>query len=356
MMRILFLSGRETGYMRNRVLLAALRRDHEVHVLTGGGRGIVARTVSGLLRFLAHRRPYDLCVAGFYGQPLALALSVLQRRPVVLDAFVSTYDTLCADRQIFPPDSPPGRLAYWLDWWSGRRAAHLLTDTAAHARYFAETFGLPREKITPVYVGCDETLFFPREPAAESAGCEVFYYGSFLPLHGTEVILQAAELLRGRPDIAFTIGGAGPRFAAARRWVAARRLERVRLVGWIPLEHLPAHIARARLCLGGHFSTIPKAGRVIPTKTFQFLAMRKPTIVGDSPAIREICVPGEHVYAVPRGDPAALARAIEDLADDAGLRRRLAAAGYELFRQRLTTTAIADQLTALLTMVRCASA
>ncbi len=113
--RVLFLSGRETAYIRNRVLLAALRRHFQVTVLTIEPGGILTRSLRGILRWVASHPPYDVIIAGFYGQIIALILAILQHKPVILDAFVSTYETLCEDRRIFHPQSPPGRLAYWLD-------------------------------------------------------------------------------------------------------------------------------------------------------------------------------------------------------------------------------------------------
>lgn len=355
--RVLFLSGREISYMRNRVLLAALRLHHDVTVLTGNGHSIPTRIVIGLAQWLVRQPTYEVVLAGFYGQPIALALSVLQRKPVILDAYVSTYDTLCEDRALFCPHSLPGRLAYWLDWRSCQVASRVLTDTQAHAHYFAHQFGIPKIKLRPVYVGCDETLFYPcTDVSPPSHRCEVFSYSSFLPLHGTEVIVQAAALLRDRPDIRFTLGGDGVGLQAVRRMVDELKLDNVDLIGWIPTKHLPAYIARASICLGGHFSTIPKAARVIATKTFQFIAMRKPTIVGDNAATRELFVPGEHVYAVPMGDPTALAKAISELADDATLRNHIAAGGYALFQERLTTRIIAEQLASIVEEARCVSA
>lgn len=343
--RVLFISGREIGYIRNRVLLAALRIHFEVIVFTTGARSTVGRTISGLARFIARCPDYDVCFAGFYGQPIAIALSLLQRKPIVLDAYVSTYDTLCEDRRWFHPRSPVGRLAYWLDRHSCRVATHIITDTQAHAHYFTETFGVPRSKIAPVYVGCDEEIFYPRDEAPmASQRFEVFYYGAFLPLHGTEVIVQAAALLRDRPEIHFIIGGDGKHRATVRQMIADLSLTNVELVGWIPLEQLPEYIARASVCLGGHFSTVPKAARVISTKTFQFIAMRKPTIVADNPATREVFTSGEDVYTVPMGNPAALAEAIRILANDGALCRRIAVGGYRLFQQRLATSIVANQL------------
>ena len=342
---VLFISGREVDYIRNRVLLNALRRHFDVVVFTAGARSTTARIATGLTRFVAQRPHYDVCFVGFYGQPIAIALSRLQRKPIVCDAYVSTFDTLCEDRRWFAPRSVVGRLAYWLDRRCCQVVDRIVTDTQAHTRYFARTFGIPESKFTTIYVGCDETLFYPRDEApADPQRFEVFYYGAFLPLHGTDVIVQAAALLRDRPEIHFTLGGNGACRAQVQQVITNLALTNVDLVGWIPLEQLPAHIARASICLGGHFSTVPKAARVISTKTFQFIAMREATIVGDNPATREIFTPGEHVYTVPMGDPAALADAIRILATDEMLRHRIASAGHQLFQHRLATHTIAEQL------------
>lgn len=346
---VLFISGRETEYIRNRVLIAALGSHFDVSILTPNARSILGRTVIGLSRFASSRPSHDVCLAGFYGQPIAIGLSALQHQPIVFDAYVSTFDTLCQDRQWFAPRSPVGLLSRWLDRRSCEVAAQVLTDTEAQSRYFAAEFAVPSSKLTALYVGCDESLFFPRDEAAlASPGFEVFYYGAFLPLHGTEIIVQAAHLLRDRPKIHFTIGGHGPGYVAVRDMIESLHLTNVELVGWIPFEQLPEYIARASVCLGGHFSKVPKAARVISTKTFQFVAMQKPTVVGDNPATRELFTHGRDVYAVAMGDPEALADAIGTLAGDAELCHRIAAGGHTVFQQRLTTPRIADQLASVI--------
>jgi glycosyltransferase involved in cell wall biosynthesis len=283
-------------------------------------------------------------------------LAFFQRQPIILDAYVSTYDTLCEDRKSFHPRSLPGRLAYWLDQKSCQVASLVITDTYANARYFSHQFGIPGKKFRVVYVGCDESLFYPRpDISTPSSHCEIFYYGSFLPLHGTEVIIQAAALLRNRRDIHFTLGGDGPGFQSIKRMVRELNLNNVDLVGWIPMERLPFFIASASICLGGHFSTIPKASRVISTKTFQFIAMRKPTIVGDSAAMREVFVHKKHVYAVPMGNPTALADAIQTLVDNDDLRHYVAHGGYEIFQQQFATSVIAYRLVSAVKEILCMS-
>jgi glycosyltransferase involved in cell wall biosynthesis len=346
---VVFLSGREPGYIRNRVLLRALRQIAEVEVLTPERGGTVRRMALGLSRAAARRAVADVYFAGFYGQPLAIGLAALHKRPVLLDGYVSTYDTLCQDRYRFGAASPICRVARWVDHRGCQSAQVVLTDTVAYARFYADTFGIPLSKLVPVYVGCDERVFAPRtSPCEGRARTDVFYYGAFLPLHGTEVIIRAAAQLRHRRDVRFVIGGDGMRRKAVETLIEDLGLDNVEMLGWIPFDRLPDHIARATICLGGHFSTIAKAARVVSTKTFQFVAMHKPTIVGDNAATRELFTPDEHVVSVPMGDAHALAEAVSRLAGDSALRERVADGGYEVFRRRLTTEAIASQLDGLL--------
>lgn len=274
---------------------------------------------------------------------------------MLFDPFVSVYDTFCLDRQRFGPRSIPGRLAFALDQWSCRLADRILLDTQAHCDYFAQTFDLSPDKFAVAYVGCDETLFVPRPEPPPASTLKVFTYTSFLRLHGVEQILHAAQRLSDRDDIAFTIAGAGANLATMQRLARDLGLDNVAFPGWVPFDQLPARIAEADLCLGGHFSTVPKAARVISTKTFQFLAMRKPTIMADNPASREVFCHGEHVWMVPMGDAEMLAGAIRTLADDRALRDHIAAGGHEVFKQRFTTRAIADQLAPVLQEAACAS-
>ena len=63
----------------------------------------------------------------------------------------------------------------------------------------------------------------------------------------------------------------------------------VTYVEWLPQNELANVIAYSDLCLGGHFSAnVMKAKRTIPGKVYIFKAMKKPVILGDSEANREL--------------------------------------------------------------------
>ncbi len=348
-MRILYLYNRNPRYVRNQVLGRALRQSHDVVELSSATTNPLRSSLSiGWRAMAATRQTFDAVVIGFHGHLLVPWLRLWTQEPILFDPFVSIYDTFALDRRLFGPRSIPGHLAYALDLWSCRWADHLLFDTQAHRDYFVQTFDVPPAKTSVVYVGCDEAHFTPRPAPSASGTFDVYTYTSFLRLHGVEHILHAAKLLADRDDVRFTIAGAGARLAEMQRLARDLDLPNVRFPGWVDFDELPDRIAQADLCLGGHFSGVPKAGRVIATKTFQFLAMGRPTIVGDNAASREVLVHGQHAYLCPMADPAALAAAILTLRADADQRRRIAEGGLALYRRRFTVGATARALQAVL--------
>jgi glycosyltransferase involved in cell wall biosynthesis len=215
-------------------------------------------------------------------------------------------------------------------------------DTWEHARYFQDTFHLPREKIRSIYVGCDENLFSPI--AGQTQPGLVLFYGSFLPVHGVDTIIQAARQLSSDPKIHFKLIGNGLKTAEIMRAARQYRLENVEFLPSVPLSALPQLIAQASVCLGGHFSAVPKARRVIAGKTFQCLAMGKPTIVGANPANRELLTHGKTAWFCEMNDPPALAQAIHTLLDNPDLAADIGAAGRQVLLEKASFHLLKQQV------------
>jgi glycosyltransferase involved in cell wall biosynthesis len=318
-MRILYMTGREPAYPRNQYLLHALRHVAEVDVVLTSGPQAASLRRSLLVALAALPRlvfgHYDLVFVGFYGHLLMLPAGLLQRQPVLFDAFLSTYDTLIDDRQRFSAGSIPARLARGLDRESCFLADRVLLDTQTHINYFSTELNVPRQKMERVWVGSDESRFYPR-PDIEPAS-EVLFVGSFLPLQGADVILKAAELIQqSAPGIKFRFIGGGFQYVQAVRFAKEHALSNVFFDAPVPLIDLPVRIAGASICLGGHFGNSAKAGRVIAGKTFHSLAMGKATIVGDNPANHELLTHDYDACFCPMNDPVALAESIQLLSMD----------------------------------------
>jgi len=114
------------------------------------------------------------------------------------------------------------------------------------------------------------------------------FFGSFLPLHGVDVIIRAAKIVSETdPEIRFELVGSGQTHAEAQALVSELNAENVFFRSWCSLGDFPAMIARADICLG-IFGHTEKARRVVPHKVYQAMAMRKPVISARTPALEEI--------------------------------------------------------------------
>ena len=121
--------------------------------------------------------PYDLLVVGYLGhQDIFLArlldfstrrLKLGRRRPVVLIAFNSLYETLVQDRRLFSSRRPLSWLLRWLDRTACQLADRVILDTQAHIDYFVREFTLPPSKFLRVFVGSDFSAQPPHEPSGQ---------------------------------------------------------------------------------------------------------------------------------------------------------------------------------------------
>jgi glycosyltransferase involved in cell wall biosynthesis len=222
----------------------------------------------------------------------------------------------------------------------------VLLDTQAQADAFSRSARVPRERVSALFVSCNEDLFNTDvKPDRPPNGCfHVLYYGTYQPLHGMETVVRAARLLKDEPHIKWRIIGRGQEYARVRGLAHEWTLTNIDFQAPVPYGDLPGAIASADLCLGGPFGSTEKARRVITGKTFQFLSMRKPVIVGDTPANHELLVPDESARFVPLADPDALAAAVQDLGNAPDRRQRLADAGHTQYLERASEAVIGAQL------------
>lgn len=346
-MRVLFLCGREIDYPRNQVLLRAMQRLGKVEVIAGerSTRSLVWRSLIVGLKALPHLLfgKHDLVFVGFYGHLIVLEAGLLTRKPILFDAFVSNFDTLVGDRRKVKAGSLPARMALWLDKTSCSLADRVLLDTQAHVDYFTQTFHLPGDHFRAIPVGATEDVFRPIPHSTPNEFVNVLSYSTYLPLHGMDVIVRAIALLKEKP-FHFEIIGEGQEYPAVRSLANQFNLPNVTFEPPLPLRELPQRIAKADICLGGHFGESGKAARTIPGKIYQMLAMGKAIIAADNPANRELLTHDTTAYLCPPGDPGALADALLTLGEDAALRARLEGNARKLFLERCSETAITDRL------------
>jgi glycosyltransferase involved in cell wall biosynthesis len=274
--------------------------------------------------------------------PIAWALSRLARRKLVFDPLVSRYETRVLDREDVARGSPQAGHNRNIDRISMALADVVLADTRAHACFYSDELSVPAAKIKVLPVGFDEDLFPEAPPSSGSAPFRVLFYGTYLPLHGIDTIVETAALLRDSP-VAFTLVGDGQTLGDAKSEARGLPEGKLTFSPPVPPDALRSLIARSDVVLG-IFGTTPKARLVIPNKVYQALAVGRAVITADTPAVRELFKDGIHLLTVPPGDAPALARAIESLTNDRPAALRLAETGGSYVRSEFNSKRIAERL------------
>lgn len=354
------LAYRAPDYIRGNSLCAALAQSPQIELQHATNISTGARRYLEMLRRLVrlHRSsPADVYILGFRGHEVGWLVRCITRgTPLILDAMMSPYAALKEERKL-------GWAGRWLApvWYRYERhllhsCEAVLTDTDSHSKYYCETFGLPQDKVSSVPVGAVEVLPQSSHNRSRSSDADVpvfrvLFYGSFLPLHGISVILEAASHLRELPIEFHFIGGTSSQGRDLVDECRRREIENYTYRPWVPFDSLlKDEIPGADLCLGGPFGATPQAQRVITGKTSQCLAMGKATVIGrideDHGFIDRV-----NCLLVKQGDAVALANSIrwsylhrEKLAE-------IGRHGRDLYEQRLSITSIAERLQPLVTQL-----
>lgn len=319
--KVLFISPTDADYIRNRQEIELLKAHAaHVHQITFDDRGrltflSIKKILSTLIRtFGSLHRPFDTVFIG--GMPqviLPLIYPFVWRKQLVIDFFISMYDTLVQDRARVSERSPTAKFLKGLDVLTLSLADRVIVDTRAHGLYFKESFGL-KKPWTVLYLKADDRIYYPRTVSKSPELAKkfiVFFFGAMNPLQGVDTLLTCAKSLRDVEDIVFTL--VGPVDKLSQETQSLLDLPNVRLLStWMKQEELADCIAMADLCIAGHLNkSIGKGSRVIPGKAYIYLSMEKMTVLGDNPANRELFSDSSpRIIWVRMGDPEHLKKAI----------------------------------------------
>lgn len=296
---------------------------------------------------LSSRADYILVnFPGNFYVPLAKVLALLFRKKgVIFDAFLSQYDSLVMDRGLYHPGSLIAKYFFLVDKLACRLSDVVLVDTVTHADYFVRMFGLDPKRVVPIPVGVNFELFRYRKTKIElsrSGEFQVLFVGNFIPLHGIDVIVNAARVLQQKREILFSLVGDGQLYGKISDMVREFSLKNLTMSGAKALEELPSIISGADVCLG-IFGKSAKSKRVIPTKIYQYAAMKKPIITGGTPALKEIFTQ-QDIYMIPLSDHKSLARAILKLYASSSMRLSLGEKVYSTVHKKVSYQSLGELL------------
>src|SRR5262249_4196883 len=138
---------------------------------------------------------------------------------------------------------------------------------------------------------------------------------------GLGVVVEAAALLRDRPEITFCLVGEGPVKADLVARAEALRLTNVRFLPAVPLAEITPFLTASDALLVP-LRRDPVFDTFIPSKLFDFLACARPVVLLVNGEARELLdAAGAGIWVMPE-DAAGLAKAVVALAESPAAERR----------------------------------
>ncbi len=279
---------------------------------------------------------------GYVIMPLAWILAKLTGKKIVFDAFMSAYDSMILDRQVYSKFSFQAVKYFLLDWLACVLADTILLDAEEYIKYYVKTFKIKKEKFRRLLVGSDDKVLYPREQKKQTKNFLVHFHGTYIPLQGVPYIVKAAKILE-KEEIEFNLIGRLDTYGEAINLSQELGLNNINFINYMPYAELGEYMARADVCLG-KFGDSDKASRCSSFKVVEAIAMARPLITGDNSSMREIFKDKENCLFCQMKDEKDLTAKILELKNNPKLREKIAKNGYQIYLKYFTPKAIGAEL------------
>lgn len=194
-----------------------------------------------------------------------------------------------------------------------RRADRVLVLAGGSATYLREQKGVPAERLVHVPNGVDVSAY-SRIERPDRRTMTLVYTGAHGPANGLDTVLQAAEMLAGRPEIRFLLVGDGPAKPALVEEAARRGLKNVEFRDPISKTAMPALLAEADAGLMVLREAPLFAFGVSPNKLFDYFGAALPVVCNVPGEVAEMVSSAGAGEQTADSSAAALVAAVERLA------------------------------------------
>ena len=278
-------------------------------------------------------------------------LSGIRRRPFVFELRDLWPDSIVAVGAM--RDSLLIRMLRRLEYFLYRKAARIVSVTSSFKTVLTGN-GIEPDKIVVVPNGADLTAYWPGErPGDLTARLRLegkfvaAYVGTLGMAHGLGTVLEAAERLRERSDIAFVLVGTGAEKDALISRATQRGLNNVVFVGAVSKDEVKRYwrLCDVALVL---LRDSPLFSHVIPSKMFEAMGMGRPIILGVRGESKEILETSGGGIAIAPESSTELADTICRMAADPVQRIAMAKAGRDFVEKNYDRDVLAARMLAVL--------
>lgn len=233
----------------------------------------------------------------------AVWVSKLLNKKLVAEIHVSLYDTFIEEKEKFKGGSQKAKLEIHRDRLALTRPDYVISTSCHESGYWeknlAVNFDRSKFSIAPIF--SSSTPVHKREFMQDGV-LRICWWGTFVPLHGLDKILQAMKLLKEK-EIRFTCNLFGIDNPSSS--VYAAKIHSDQLDSHVFLrkdltffdDSLPQYLVENCDLALGIFGSTGKAYNAVPTKLVEALSMGIPTLTMKSPALAEFFDPKTDLWS-----------------------------------------------------------
>lgn len=203
--------------------------------------------------------------------------------------------------------------------------------------------GVLYNKITVIPNGVDNSIFYPssKESARKIINCPLkelvlLYVGGLKDIKGVMILMEAIRIIAtaGGSEMTLYLVGEGPLRASIERFAEINNLKSwVKCVGGVRHERIAVWMNAADRFV------LPSYHEGCPNVLLEALACNLPVVATNVGAVPDIVADFNAAVLVPPGDPAAMARAIQESFD-----KRWDLSAFETIKQKYTWDAVVDSV------------
>ncbi|EAR07394.1 hypothetical protein MED297_03437 [Reinekea sp. MED297] len=334
-------------YIRNKTQLDELKSFGHINlqIVKNTSRGLIRyfEVFSKLKKQVQTFKP-NIIILGFRSTEIFWLVKLLSQpnTQIIYDAMMSPYMALRFEAKFGLLGKALSIPIFFIERTVLRSSDLILTDTIGHSNFYADTFKVTSNKIVVLPVGASEKRPKPIANRFPTRPIKFLFYGSFLPLHGVDYLIDSIECIDEK-SACFTFVGYSKKYASRLKKLSMRK--NIEVIPWVEYEKLIGEVIPAHdVGIGGPFGNTKQSNLVITGKTSEFLCQGKTTLVGSIKT--DISFKDKHnCLLIKQGSANEIAKAINWCIENKNKLSEIGMNGQKLYNDELSKTVIKTKLT-----------
>lgn len=250
---------------------------------------------------------YVLPMNGRFIKSAIWAAKVFDKR-LITEMYISQYDTLVKDRKLVKDETKQAQQWMRKDILALTKSDYIIHTASHEVTYWEKILNITVDR-SKVYIApvCNVSKLVTSRKFMQDGILKICWWGTFIPLHGLDNILQAMKILQEH-KIQFTCNLFGVDNDFFSKYL--EKIEQDKLENHVFLrkdlsfanDSLPKYVSDNCDLALGIFGNTDKAHNVVPNKLIEALSMEIPTLTMNSPALKEFFNPEDLWVCEPSPD------------------------------------------------------